>query len=122
MRCSYRLLWVVVLLATAGCNKAGDPQAAPKSDYEAMAASQDAADEERAARAHLTASMTDEQILRAIGVEPATVKLKPAPEGYGGPSFKKQLTQTRPLISKLAVRSTQESSWFINQTKTRGGL
>jgi hypothetical protein len=54
-----------------------------------MATAMDAADEQRAAQAHLTPSMTDEQILRVIGVDPAAVKLKPAPEGYNTASFKK---------------------------------
>jgi hypothetical protein len=80
------LVCIPAFLAIGGCNKAADPPAAAKPDYEAMAVALDAADEERATRAHLTASMTDEQILRAIGVEPATLKLKPVPEGWGGPS------------------------------------
>jgi len=86
---SQRFTCIAILLAVAGCNRASDPPSAPKPDYESMAAAQDAADEERAARAHLAASMSDEEILRAIGVDPAAVKLKPAPERYGGTSFKK---------------------------------
>jgi hypothetical protein len=82
------LICIAVLLAAAGCNKASDPPA-PQPDFEAMAAVLDAEAEARAAGAHLTLSMTDEQILRAIGVDPAAVKLKPPPEGYNTPSYKK---------------------------------
>jgi len=88
MKRGCNVVWILVL-ALAGCGKGKDSAPAPKPDYEAMAAAMDAADEERAARAHLTSSMTDEQILRAIGADPTMLKLKPAPDGYGGPSFRK---------------------------------
>jgi hypothetical protein len=70
----------------AGCHKAENPPASPpaKADNVLTGYESDAAAEECAARDHLTASMTDEQVLRAIGVDPASVKLKPAPPGYGG--------------------------------------
>src|SRR2546421_12232047 len=84
------ILVCISVLGLAGCNKAPDPPPVPIPDYEAMAAAQNAADEDRAAHAHLTLTMTDEQVLRAIGVDPAMVKLKPAPEGYGGPNLKKK--------------------------------
>jgi hypothetical protein len=89
MRRGYCLIGSAILLAVAGCNRADDAPSTRKPDYEAMAAAQDAADEQRAAQAHLTTSMTDEQILRAIGVDPAAVKLKPPPEGYNSPTFNK---------------------------------
>jgi hypothetical protein len=72
-------------LLVSGCNKTSAPPPAvqPPPDYEAIAAADEAAALERAARAHLSASMTDEQILRAIGVDPASVKLRPGPEILG---------------------------------------
>lgn len=88
MKHSSYLICIAVLLVVAGCNKASEPPA-PQPDHEAMAAILDAEAEARAAGAHLTTSMTDEQILRAIGVDPAVVKLKPPPEGYNTPSYKK---------------------------------
>ena len=76
----------IVVLSMAGCGKSSAPPPAPQSqsNHVVTAAEYDAESEERAARAHLTLSMTDEQILRAIGVNPAEVKLCPAPQGYGG--------------------------------------
>jgi hypothetical protein len=117
------LVYFATLLALAGCNKASEPPPAPKPDYEAIAAAMDAADEERAARAHLTAAMTDEQILVAIGVDPASVQLKPAPEGYGGPSFKKtaytnlafdiEIERTLDTGGLFVVRLDQGTRWIV---------
>ena len=108
------ILACVAALALAACNKATDLPPAPKPDYEAMAAAEDAAAEERAARAHLTASMTDEQILRAIGVDPATVKLKPALEGYGGPAFRKT-AYTNEAIDIEISRSLDTGALLVYQ-------
>lgn len=118
MKRGYYLIFIVALLAVAGCNKPSDPPPAPKPDYEAMAAAQDAADEERAARAHLTVSMTDEQILRAIGVDPATVKLMLAPEGYGGPSFKKA-AYTNETVDIEISRSLDTGGLLVYGTQGR---
>jgi hypothetical protein len=84
MKPRYYLLYIAVL-AVAGCKKADEPPPpAAKSDPVLTGYESDAAAETCAARDHLTASMTDEQVLRAIGIDPALVKLKPAPPGYGG--------------------------------------
>jgi hypothetical protein len=78
-------LLCLAALITAGCDKASAPPPAAQlpPDYEAIAAADEAASVERATRAHLSATMTDEQILRAIGVDPASVKLRPGPEIFG---------------------------------------
>lgn len=87
MKRQYNLVCALAL-AVAGCNKADDPPPAPQPDAESPAAAAAAADaqaEELAARAHLTASMTDEQVLRAIGADPASFKPRHAPvESAGG--------------------------------------
>jgi hypothetical protein len=118
MRRSYSLICFGVLLAVAGCNKPNDASPASKPDYEAMAAAQDAADEQRATQAHLTASMTDEQILRAIDVDPAAVKLKPAPEGYDSPSFKKT-AYTNEIIDIEISRSLGAGGLLVYGTQGR---
>jgi hypothetical protein len=118
MKHSYHLICIAVLLGAAGCNKASDPPPSSKPDYEATAAAQDAADEQRAAQAHLTASLTDEQILRAIGVDPAAVKLAPAPKGYGGPSFKKT-AYTNETIDLEIGRSLDTGDLLVYGTQGR---
>src|SRR5689334_5337571 len=79
------VLACMAVLAVAGCHKESTPQSAPQPDYEAQAAEADAEAEERATRAHLTLSLSDEQILRAIGADPASLKPRAAPvESAGG--------------------------------------
>ena len=83
-----------------------------------MAAAQDAADEEHAARDHLTATMTDEQILRAIGVDPTAVKLKPSPEGWTRPSFK-HAAYTNESIDIEISRSLDTGNLLVYGTQGR---
>jgi hypothetical protein len=100
------LLPCIAVLAVAGCHKASDPAPAPKPDYEAMAAAADAQAEELAARAHLTGSMTDEQILRAIGADPSKFKLRTAPVESGGGTIQTSYTNETTQIEICRTPTT----------------
>jgi hypothetical protein len=78
-------------------------------------------------RAQLTALMTDEQILRAIGVDPAVVKLKPPPEGYNTSTFIKTAYTNETMDIEidrmpsrreiLVVRMDQGIRWIVKDKK-----
>jgi hypothetical protein len=110
------LLLCIALLAITGCNKTDDPPSASQQEINpaAQMAAEEAAAEERAARIHLTASMTDLEILRAIGIDPALVKLAPAPEGYGGADFIKT-AYTNATIDIEISRVPSAGRLLVNQ-------
>jgi hypothetical protein len=115
---------IIICLAVvtlAGCNKAGDTQSAQILDSEAQAAADEAAAVARAAQAHLSTSMSDDEILRAIGADPAKLKLTRTDVGNGYiASYTNETTNielTRSASAGISVSrmkpTDQQGKWFV---------
>lgn len=112
-------LIVLLVLCVAGCGK--QPSSPPTHAAESP---EDAAAQARAVQDGVTPSLSDEQILRKIGYDPATLSSKrdDGPDGYSMSysNDKTYIIITRSLVTGISILrlqpKEQQQLWILRKT------